>query len=69
MIRKLFLTAILTGVFCAGFAVFIDWATDMLAAGQIVLISFTSGFLGSLFAQTVLVRWKARNRTPGEITK
>jgi hypothetical protein len=60
MIRPLLFTAILTGVFCSGFAVFIDWATDMLEQGQIIGISFVSGFLGSLFAQTVLRQWKDR---------
>ena len=58
MIRPILLTAVLTGVFCAVFAVGIDWLTDMLEAGQVVAISFSSGFLGSLFAQTVLGRWK-----------
>jgi hypothetical protein len=58
MIRPVFLTAIMTGVFCAGFAVFIHWATEMLERGQIIGFSFVSGFLGSLIAQTVLVRWK-----------
>lgn len=56
MIRKLVLTASLTGVFCAGFALVIDYATDMLGQGQIVIFSFISGFLGSVFAQTVLGR-------------
>ena len=54
MIRPLLFTAILTGVFCSGFAVF------MLEQGQIIGISFVSGFLGSLFAQTVLRQWKDR---------
>ena len=58
MFRSILLTAVLTGVFCAIFAVGIDWLTDMLEAGQVVAISFTSGFLGSLFAQTVLGRWR-----------
>lgn len=61
MIRPMLLSAALTGVFCAGFAVFIDWATDMLMQNQIIVISFTSGFLGSLFAQTVLIRWKSKS--------
>jgi hypothetical protein len=30
----------------------------MLARGQVVGISFLSGFLGSIFAQTMLGRWK-----------
>lgn len=58
MIRAIVLSAVLTGVFCAGFAVFIDWATDMLQRNQVIVVSFTSGFLGSLFAQTVLGRWR-----------
>lgn len=60
MIRAILLTAVLTGVFCSIFAVFIDWATDMLMRNQIIAISFVSGFLGSLFAQTVLGRWKEK---------
>ena len=62
MIRSILLTASLTGVFCAGFAVFVDWATDMLAQGQVIGISFVSGFFGSLFAQTVLGRWKSPDK-------
>ena len=60
MIRPILSTALLTGVFCAGFALFIDWATDMLMQNQIIAISFLSGSLGSLFAQTVLGRWRDR---------
>ena len=62
MIRKLLMTASLTGVFCAGFALFIDYATDMLGQGQIVLLSFISGFLGSVFTQTVLGRGREGGR-------
>ena len=58
MIRVVLVSAVLTGVFCAGFAVFIDWATDMLQRNQVIVVSFISGFLGSLFAQTVLGRWR-----------
>ncbi len=58
MIRVVLMSAVLTGVFCAGFAVFIDWATDMLQRNQVIVVSFISGFLGSLFAQTVLGRWR-----------
>ena len=60
MIRQVVMTAALTGVFCSGFAVFIDWATDMLKQNQIILISFASGFLGSLFAQTVLGKLRGK---------
>lgn len=58
MVRQVLLTAALTGVFCAVFAVFIDWITDTLMRNQVIAISFVSGSLGSLFAQTVLSRWK-----------
>lgn len=62
MLRPILLTAVLTGVFCAMFAVFIDWATDMLMRNQVIAVSFVSGFLGSTFAQTVLSRWRNRDK-------
>lgn len=58
MTRAVLQAAVLTGAFCAAFAILIDRATGMLAAGQVAGISFLSGFLGSIFAQTVLSRWK-----------
>ncbi|MEL6799294.1 MAG: hypothetical protein AAFO80_05405 [Pseudomonadota bacterium] len=54
MIRPILMSAALTGAFCAAFAVGIDYLTDMLERNQLVGVSFASGFLGSLFAQTVL---------------
>lgn len=54
--RMLWLTAVLTGGFCAVFAMGIDWLTDMLARRQVIALSFASGFLGSVFAQLVLRR-------------
>jgi hypothetical protein len=51
-------SAFLTGGFCAAFAVGIDWATDMLDRTSILMVSFASGFLGSLFAQSVLTKWR-----------
>ncbi len=60
MIRPILLSAFLTGAFCAGFAVLIDLATDMLERQQLIVVSFSSGFLGSMFAQTVLSRWKKK---------
>ena len=56
MIRPIFLSALLTGIFCACFAVGVDWLTDMLQRGQVAGISFASGFLGSLFASLVMFR-------------
>lgn len=51
-------TALLTGVFCMGFALFVEWLTTTLSLEQVVGISFVSGFLGSVFAQTVVRRWR-----------
>ena len=65
MARSILMTAALTGAFCATFAVFIDWATDMLMQNQVIVISFVSGALGSLFAQTVLGRWRGDERGRG----
>lgn len=61
MLRTIVSTAVLTGAFCAVFAVGIDWLTDMLQRNQVIAVSFMSGFLGSLFAQTVLGRWRGRD--------
>ncbi len=60
MIRSILVSALLTGIFCAGFAVGVDWLTDMLERGQVVAVSFVSGFCGSLFASTVLGRWREK---------
>ncbi|MEL7344959.1 MAG: hypothetical protein AAFN59_08865 [Pseudomonadota bacterium] len=56
MTRSILIAAALTGLFCAAFAMGIDWLTDMLQRGQVFGISFLSGFLGSLFASFVLGR-------------
>ena len=58
MMRAMVVSAVLTGVFCADFAVAIDTLTDMLERTSVLALSFTSGFLGSMFAQTVLVKWR-----------
>ena len=60
MIKPIVISAALTGLFCACFAVGIDWLTDMLERGQVAGISFFSGFLGSLFASFVMYR---KNKT------
>lgn len=62
MTRSILFTAFLTGIFCSVFAVFIDWATDMLMQNQIIALSFASGFLGSIFAQTVLGKWREKSK-------
>lgn len=60
--KTLILSACLTGLFCAGFATVIDVATDMLNRTSILVVSFISGFLGSIFAQTVLRNWKNKDQ-------
>ena len=62
MIRTMLLTAALTGLFCMAFAVFVHFMTSALGLSALVLVSFTSGFLGSLFAQSVLGRVWERNQ-------
>ena len=54
------LAACLTGIFCAGFALAIDLVTDMLDRTNVLLVSFVSGFLGSLFAQIVISKGKQK---------
>ncbi len=54
------LAACLTGIFCAGFALAIDVVTDMLNRTNVLMVSFASGFLGSLFAQIVMGRRKQK---------
>lgn len=51
------LTALLTGVFCAGFSFVVSLIADNFGMVQLLVISFLSGTLGSLFAQTVLKRF------------
>ena len=46
--------ALLTGVFCSVFAVVIDAIMDMAGPLQVAILAALSGFLGSLFGQTVL---------------
>ena len=52
--RPLLMQALLTGLFCAGFALAVDAVSVMFDAFGIAGISFASGFLGSLVAQTVM---------------
>jgi hypothetical protein len=54
MIRATFIAAVLTGVFCAGFAAVIGFVTDTLPMLMVIVLAFVSGFLGSLFARFVL---------------
>lgn len=54
MTKTILISAGLTGLFCAVFAVFVQTATNMLGIGQVAGVSFISGFLGSLFARFVM---------------
>lgn len=52
------ITSVLTGVFCAVFAVGVNFVTSALSLLGVVGVAFASGFCGSLFAQLVLGRTK-----------
>jgi hypothetical protein len=54
MMKTTLLSAIVTGLFCAGFSYVVSLISDSFGMMQLILISFASGSLGSLFAQTVL---------------
>lgn len=54
MMRGAIAAAGATGGFCAVFALGVDALTDALNWMQVMVISFLSGFLGSLFAHFVL---------------
>ncbi|WP_141246510.1 hypothetical protein [Actibacterium ureilyticum] len=60
--RRVLMGAVLTGLFCAVFAIVVQMLTSMLGLGQVAGVSFVSGFLGSLFAQTVLGQWRGQAR-------
>ena len=59
MAKLILSTALLTGLFCAGFALAVDWLTAMLDRGWVAGVSFVSGFLGSLVGQAITGRWRA----------
>ena len=56
MMRTALVSAGLTGLFCAGFAVVVDTVTMLFSVWQLMAVSFVSGALGSLFARLVLAR-------------
>ena len=62
ILRALLIPEALTGLFCAGFAAGIDFLTDMLERQQVLLVSFISGFCGSLFAALVLGKGRSDGR-------
>lgn len=58
MLRALLLPAILTGLFCAGFAALLDVVTNALTMWMVIGLAFVSGFLGNVFSQLVLGKGK-----------
>lgn len=58
MLRPMLASAALTGLFCAVFAAGVDVVTNALTVIQVMIAGAISGFLGSLFGQTVLRRLK-----------
>ncbi|WP_299933160.1 hypothetical protein [uncultured Pelagimonas sp.] len=60
MLKTLLTTAILTGIFCAGFSVMVSQVAVQLSMTAVVVISFISGFLGSTIAQLVQ-KWRGES--------
>lgn len=58
MLGPVLTTSVLTGVFCAVFAIGVDTVFSALPMIAGIALAFVSGFLGSLFAQLVLGRGK-----------
>ena len=50
------LTSVMTGVFCAVFAIVVDLITNALEMWMVIAVAFVSGFTGSLLAQLLLKR-------------
>jgi energy-converting hydrogenase Eha subunit A len=51
---KILLTALLTGGFCAVFAVGVDAILPEVMGYEVAMIAMISGFCGSIFAQLAL---------------
>lgn len=54
MVRMILATAVVTGVFCAIFAIVVDAVTDALPMLAAIGLAFVSGFLGSLVGQALM---------------
>lgn len=54
MIWKLLFSALLTGSFCAAFAVCVDLLLPEFMGLEVAVIALISGFCGSIFANLVL---------------
>lgn len=66
MARPILMTAVPTGAFRSLFAVVVYIVMNPFSLWQLMLASFASGSLGSLFAQAVVGRPKDKIRTLGE---
>ncbi|WP_299924878.1 hypothetical protein [uncultured Pelagimonas sp.] len=66
MLKTLLTTAILTGIFCAGFSVMVSQVAVQLSMTAVVVISFISGFLGSTIAQLVQ-KWRDARKENGDV--
>ncbi len=56
MARLVLTTSVMTGVFCALFSVVVGIVAEALSMPTLIVLSFVSGFLGSLIAQIVMKR-------------
>lgn len=56
LFRLFLLPALVTGSFCACFALAVDFVVSMASQTQVAALAATSGFLGSLFSRLVLGR-------------
>ncbi len=54
MVRSFLIPALLTGAFCAGFALAIDTIVSMVSTWAVAGLAATSGFFGSIFSRAVL---------------
>ena len=58
MLRPMLASAALTGLFCAIFAAGVDLVTEALSLFHVMMAGAVSGFLGSLFGQSMMKRLK-----------
>jgi hypothetical protein len=58
ILRAFLIPAVLTGGFCSGFAVLVQYLLPPVMGAEVAVVAAVSGFLGSLFANLVLKRRK-----------
>ena len=54
MVRSYLVPAVLTGAFCAVFALAVDAVVSMVSTFAVAGLAAVSGFFGSIFARAVL---------------